>query len=471
MRLTGTRPHATPGAMWLTAEVIHTVRELFTDSVDMSAPAPMCTGTAFGTLRSARIAALSLRLSLRKDDSTEACNRADERGTRRPPASDARGIATRRRTGPDRPAARPRQADRARAARAAARRGLVRRARRVRRRRDRPTASTTASSATASSPATARIDGRDVFVFSQDFTVFGGSLSEAYAEKICKVMDLAMKVGAPIIGLNDSGGARIQEGVVSLGGYADIFLRNTLASGVVPQISVVLGPCAGGAVYSPAITDFTVMVEGTSYMFVTGPNVVKAVTHEDVDSRAARRRDDAHDDQRRRAPRGARRGGGARRRPGGSSATCRRTTSTTPPRRETARSVRPARRGARHDRARRPDQALRHARRHRPHRRRRRVPRDPAGLGAEHHRRLRAARRPERRHRRPAAGGPRRRARHRRVDEGGALRPDLRLLQRPAGHVRRRARASCPASARSTAGSSATARSCCTRTARRRSRS
>jgi propionyl-CoA carboxylase beta chain len=128
------------------------------------------------------------------------------------------------------------------------------------------------------------IDGRPVFLFSQDFTVFGGSLSEAYATKICKVMDLAMKVGAPIIGLNDSGGARIQEGVVSLGGYADIFLRNTLASGVVPQLSVVLGPCAGGAVYSPAITDFTVMVEGTSYMFVTGPNVVKAVTHEDVDS-------------------------------------------------------------------------------------------------------------------------------------------------------------------------------------------
>ena len=128
------------------------------------------------------------------------------------------------------------------------------------------------------------IDGRTVFVFSQDFTVFGGSLSEAYAEKICKVMDLAMKVGAPIIGLNDSGGARIQEGVVSLGGYADIFLRNTLASGVVPQLSVILGPCAGGAVYSPAITDFTIMVEGTSYMFVTGPNVVKAVTQEDVDA-------------------------------------------------------------------------------------------------------------------------------------------------------------------------------------------
>jgi propionyl-CoA carboxylase beta chain len=128
------------------------------------------------------------------------------------------------------------------------------------------------------------IGGRTVFVFSQDFTVFGGSLSEAYAEKICKVMDLAMKVGAPIVGLNDSGGARIQEGVVSLGGYADIFLRNVMASGVVPQISVILGPCAGGAVYSPAITDFTVMVEGTSYMFVTGPSVVKTVTHEDVNA-------------------------------------------------------------------------------------------------------------------------------------------------------------------------------------------
>jgi propionyl-CoA carboxylase beta subunit len=127
------------------------------------------------------------------------------------------------------------------------------------------------------------VDGRLVFVFAQDFTVFGGSLSEANAEKICKVMDLAVKVGAPIVGLNDSGGARIQEGVVSLGGYADIFLRNTLASGVVPQISLVLGPCAGGAVYSPAITDVTIMVEGTSYMFVTGPDVVRAVTHEDVD--------------------------------------------------------------------------------------------------------------------------------------------------------------------------------------------
>ena len=127
-----------------------------------------------------------------------------------------------------------------------------------------------------------RIEGRLVYVFSQDFTVFGGSLSESFAEKICKVMDLAVRNGAPMIGLNDSGGARIQEGVVSLGGYAEIFLRNTLASGVVPQISAILGPCAGGAVYSPAITDFVYMVRGSSYMFVTGPNVVKTVTHEDV---------------------------------------------------------------------------------------------------------------------------------------------------------------------------------------------
>jgi len=127
-----------------------------------------------------------------------------------------------------------------------------------------------------------RVDGRVVHAFAQDFTVFGGSLSETNAAKICKLMDLAVKLGTPIVGLNDSGGARIQEGVVSLAGYADIFLRNTLASGVVPQISAVMGPCAGGAVYSPAITDFTVMVEGTSYMFVTGPDVVRTVTHEDV---------------------------------------------------------------------------------------------------------------------------------------------------------------------------------------------
>ncbi len=124
--------------------------------------------------------------------------------------------------------------------------------------------------------------GRKVFVFSQDFTVFGGSLSEVFAEKVCKVMDLAVKYGCPVIGINDSGGARIQEGVVSLAGYAEIFWRNVQASGVVPQISLVMGPCAGGAVYSPAITDFVLMVEETSYMFITGPDVVKTVTGEDV---------------------------------------------------------------------------------------------------------------------------------------------------------------------------------------------
>src|SRR5205809_3331471 len=126
------------------------------------------------------------------------------------------------------------------------------------------------------------VNGRQVFAFAQDFTVFGGSLSETNAAKIVKIMDLAMTLGAPIVGLNDSGGARIQEGVLSLAGYAEIFLRNTLASGVVPQISAIMGPCAGGAVYSPAITDFTVMVRSSSYMFVTGPDVIKTVTHEDV---------------------------------------------------------------------------------------------------------------------------------------------------------------------------------------------
>src|SRR6187455_2065603 len=130
------------------------------------------------------------------------------------------------------------------------------------------------------------VNGCLTFAFAQDFTVFGGSLSETNAAKIVKIMDLAVKMGAPIVGLNDSGGARIQEGVMSLGGYADIFLRNTLASGVIPQISAIMGPCAGGAVYSPAITDFNIMVENTSYMFVTGPDVIRAVTHEDVTKEA-----------------------------------------------------------------------------------------------------------------------------------------------------------------------------------------
>src|SRR4030042_432466 len=127
------------------------------------------------------------------------------------------------------------------------------------------------------------IDGRLVYVFSQDFTVFGGSLGEMFAKKVCKLMDLALKAGVPVVGLNDSGGARIQEGVMSLGGYGDIFFRNVISSGVVPQISAIMGPCAGGAVYSPAMTDFILMVKGTSQMFITGPQVIKAVTHEEVD--------------------------------------------------------------------------------------------------------------------------------------------------------------------------------------------
>ena len=129
-----------------------------------------------------------------------------------------------------------------------------------------------------------KINGRPTFVFSQDFTAFGGTLSMAHAEKICKIMDMAKKMGVPVIGLNDSGGARIQEGVVSLAGYAEVFWRNVMTSGVIPQISAVMGPCAGGAVYSPALTDFVFMVEKTSYMFITGPDVVRAVTHEDVDA-------------------------------------------------------------------------------------------------------------------------------------------------------------------------------------------
>ena len=150
------------------------------------------------------------------------------------------------------------------------------------------------------------IFGRPVCVFSQDFTVFGGSLSEVFAEKVCKVMDMAVKVGCPVVGINDSGGARIQEGVVSLAGYAEIFWRNVQASGVVPQVSLIMGPCAGGAVYSPAITDFVLMTEGSSYMFITGPDVVKTVTGEDVDFEELGGASRARDEVRRRAPRRAR---------------------------------------------------------------------------------------------------------------------------------------------------------------------
>ena len=285
-----------------------------------------------------------------------------------------------------------------------------------------------------------RVDGRPVFVFAQDFTVFGGSLSETYAEKICKVMDLAMKVGAPVIGLNDSGGARIQEGVVSLGGYADIFLRNTLASGVVPQISAIMGPCAGGAVYSPAITDFMVMVKDTSYMFITGPDVIKAVTHEEVTKEelggamthnstsgvahfaAADDRDalmlirellsylpsNNMEDPPRRADRRPRRTG-----PRSCSTRWCRTTPTSPT---------TSRRSIDRDRRRGP------------------LPRGPRALRQEHRRRLRPAGRAAGGHRGQPARRAGRRAGHRRLGQGRALRPLLRLLQHPAHHLRGRAR-------------------------------
>jgi acetyl-CoA carboxylase carboxyltransferase component len=264
--------HATPAAMWLTVEVIHTDWQLFTESVDIRA------------CRCGPVWAVSWRLSLRKDTIwSERVPTNEERierlrslraesllggGAERIEQQHGRGKLTARERldlllDPD---------------------SFVELDAFVTHRSSEFGLDDQIVLGDGVVTGHGLIDGRLVFVFSQDFTVFGGSLSEAYAEKICKIMDLAMKVGAPIIGLNDSGGARIQEGVVSLGGYAEIFLRNTLASGVVPQLSVVMGPCAGGAVYSPAITDFTVMVEETSYMFVTGPNVVRAVTHEDVDA-------------------------------------------------------------------------------------------------------------------------------------------------------------------------------------------
>ena len=284
-----------------------------------------------------------------------------------------------------------------------------------------------------------RIHGRPVFAFAQDFTVFGGSLSEAYARKICKILDLAMKTGVPVIGLNDSGGARIQEGVVSLAGYADIFLRNTLASGVVPQISAVMGPCAGGAVYSPAITDFVFMVKHSSYMFVTGPDVIKAVTHEEV----------SFDEL-----------GGAEMHGTTSGvahfaaeseeeclALIRELMTFLPQNNMDDPPVRPTT-----DPADRVIEELQTV-----------VPDQPnkpydikdivqpvlddryffevhAGYAPEHRGRLRAARRQAGRHRRQPARAPGRLPRHQRVPQGRALRAILRLLQHPARHLRGRAR-------------------------------
>ena len=283
------------------------------------------------------------------------------------------------------------------------------------------------------------IDGRTVFVFSQDFTVFGGSLGEVMAEKMCKVMDLAAQVGAPVIGINDSGGARIQEGVVSLGAYGDVFVRNVKCSGVIPQISLIMGPCAGGAVYSPAMTDFIFMVKETSHMFITGPEVIKTVTGEEVEfeelggamshnSKSGVAHFASEDEE-----------------------SCLEDARyllsflpsnnlEAPPRFEPSDDPEREDDDARHARPRRPLQALRHARGDRPRRRRRGVLRGPRALRQEHRLRLLAARRLPGRHRRQPARLPRRRARHRGLREGGPLRPHLRRLQRPDRHLHRRPR-------------------------------
>ena len=314
------------------------------------------------------------------------------------------------------------------------------------------------------------IFGRKVFVFSQDFTVFGGSLSEVFAEKICKVMDMAVKYGCPVIGINDSGGARIQEGVVSLAGYAEIFWRNVQASGVVPQLSLMLGPCAGGAVYSPAITDFILMAEETSYMFITGPDVVKTVTGEEVSFEELGGASTHASKSGRRALHRPGRGGVPRGR-----ALPALVPAPEQPRAGAVRgAVRPGRprgAGARHVH---PGQA------NKPYDMKQviaKVVDDGEFLevqprfAAEHRLRVRAARRPLGRRRRQPAGGARRRAGHRRVGEGRALRSHVRRVQHPARHLRRRARLPARAPSRSGAGSSGTAPSSSTPTPRRRCRS
>ena len=315
------------------------------------------------------------------------------------------------------------------------------------------------------------IDGRRVCVFSQDFTVFGGSLGEVMAEKMCKIMDLAAKIGCPVIGINDSGGARIQEGVVSLGAYGDVFLRNVRCSGVIPQISLIMGPCAGGAVYSPAITDFIFMVKETSHMFITGPDVIKTVTGEEVELRGARRRDDAQHRSR-------------------ASRTSPPTTRTpcledaryllsflpqnnleTPPR--VAPSDDPAAdgRGARHDRPRQPEQALRHARRRPPassttasSSRSTSTSRRTSSAASRGSTATRSASSATSRRRWPACSTSTPRAKAARF---------VRICDAfniPLLTLRRRARLPARAPRRSGAGSSATARSCCTPTPRRPSR-
>jgi propionyl-CoA carboxylase beta chain len=298
------------------------------------------------------------------------------------------------------------------------------------------------------------VDGRRVCVFSQDFTVFGGSLGEVFAEKIHKVMDLAIRMGVPMIGINDSGGARIQEGVVSLGGYGDIFYRNVKASGVIPQISAVMGPCAGGAVYSPVMTDFIFMVKETSHMFITGPEVIKTVTGEDVTFEELGGAM-AHNVQVRCGALRLRGRGGVHRghqvpavvlpgeQPRGAAA--RRAD-----RRSGAHRPRP-----RHVHAGQLERPLRHAGGHHPRRGRRGVLRGAAALGAEPRHRVRPPRRAPDRHRREPADASRGRARHRERREGRAVRPHLRRVQHPDRHLRRRPRVPARAPPRSGAGSSA----------------
>ena len=273
------------------------------------------------------------------------------------------------------------------------------------------------------------IDGRRVCVFSQDFTVFGGSLGEVMAEKMCKIMDLAAKIGCPVIGINDSGGARIQEGVVSLGAYGDVFTRNVMCSGVIPQISLIMGPCAGGAVYSPAITDFIFMVKETSHMFITGPDVIKTVTGEEVDFESLGGAM-AHNSK-----------SGVAHLAAEDEDACLQDTRyllsflpqnnlETAPRVDAHRRPDAHGRGARHGRPRQPEQALRHAQRDPARRRRRRVLRDPRALGQEHGGRVLAPERLRDRRRGQPARAARRRPRHRRL--------------------RRRPRASCAPATRST---------------------
>ena len=311
------------------------------------------------------------------------------------------------------------------------------------------------------------INGRMVYVFSQDFTVFGGSLSETHAQKICKIMDMAVQNGAPVIGLNDSGGARIQEGVASLAGYADVFQRNIMASGVVPQISVIMGPCAGGAVYSPAMTDFIFMVRDTSYMFVTGPDVVKTVTNEDVTAEElGGASTHTRKSSRRRRRLRERRGGPDR------GAPPRRLPAAQQPRRRAGAPVlrrpRPHRGEPRHPRPGQPQRALRHEGADREDRRRGRVLRDPGRFRAQHHHRLRPAGGAQRRRRRQPADGAGGLPRHRQLAQGGALRAVLRRLRDPDPDLRRRARLPSRHRAGATAASSSTAPSCSSPMARRR---